>query len=173
MAQLAQSQAMPNSAPRHAAVDPGVSLAEQVLAEAQAGRDVVQDFVPLADSLKWELGQEYLRQRGNKAFMSDASPDPFVVNNDGTLSRAVERSDTSGVISHEGISSPAGVAATAISTSAATPPGSEDIPEPLSGGIAALNRRLIAATPTGGGKGAPGLPSKGGRGEGSASRAKC
>jgi tetratricopeptide (TPR) repeat protein len=47
----------------------------------------VQDFVPLADSLEWELGQQYLRQRGNKAFLSDASPVPFVVNNDGSLSR--------------------------------------------------------------------------------------
>ena len=63
------------------------SLAEDVLAHAQSGREVVQDFVPLADSLEWELGQEYLRQRGNKAFLSDASPVPFVINNDGTLSR--------------------------------------------------------------------------------------
>ena len=31
------------------------SLAEQVLAKAQAGREVVQDFVPLADSLEWRL----------------------------------------------------------------------------------------------------------------------
>src|SRR6516225_11081051 len=37
--------------------------------------------------LEWLLGQEYLRQRGNKAFLSDASPVPFVINNDGTLSR--------------------------------------------------------------------------------------
>src|SRR5436309_2296751 len=63
------------------------SLPEQVLAHAQSGREVVQDFVALADSLEWSLGQEYLRQRGNKAFLSDASPVPFVVNNDGTLSR--------------------------------------------------------------------------------------
>ena len=63
------------------------SLAERVLAHAQAGREVIQDFVELAASLEWELGQEYLRQRGNKAFLSDASPVPFVVNNDGTLSR--------------------------------------------------------------------------------------
>jgi hypothetical protein len=28
-----------------------------------------------------------LRQRGNKAFLSDTSPVPYVVNNDGTLSR--------------------------------------------------------------------------------------
>ena len=62
-------------------------LGEQVLAHAQAGREVVQDFCPLADSLEWELGQQYLKERGNKAFISDASPVPFVVNNDGTLSR--------------------------------------------------------------------------------------
>src|SRR5262245_64369311 len=63
------------------------SLGEQVLADAQSGRDVVQDFVPLAESLEWELGQQYLRERGNKAFISDASPVPYVINNDGTLSR--------------------------------------------------------------------------------------
>lgn len=62
------------------------SLAERVLAEAQSEREFVQDFVPLAESLEWELGQEYLRDRGNKAFISDASPVPFVINNDGTLS---------------------------------------------------------------------------------------
>src|SRR3977135_3070790 len=50
-------------------------------------RECIQDFVPLAQSLEWDLGQEYLRQRGNKAFISDASPVPFVINNDGTLSR--------------------------------------------------------------------------------------
>src|SRR5205814_8235452 len=63
------------------------SLAEQVLSHAQAGREIVQDFVPLAESLEWELGQQYLRERGNKAFISDSSPVPFVINNDGALSR--------------------------------------------------------------------------------------
>src|SRR5271168_3765572 len=63
------------------------SSGERVLAHAQAGREIVQDFVPLADSLEWQLGQEYLRQRGNKAFLSDSAPVPFVVNNDGSLSR--------------------------------------------------------------------------------------
>ncbi len=63
------------------------SPAEQVLAHAQAGREVVQEFVPLASSLEWILGQEYLRQRGNKAFLSDAAPVPFLVNNEGTLSK--------------------------------------------------------------------------------------
>src|ERR1700722_19103528 len=63
------------------------SAAEAILAKAQSGRPVIQDFVPLADSLEWQLGQEYLRQRGNKAFLSDASPVPFLINNDGTRSR--------------------------------------------------------------------------------------
>lgn len=63
------------------------SLAEQLLSHAQSEREVVQDFCALATSLEWELGQDYLRARGNKAFISDASPVPHVVNNDGTLSR--------------------------------------------------------------------------------------
>jgi hypothetical protein len=63
------------------------SAGEQVLAHAQAGREIVQDFVPLAESLEWNLGQDYLRQRGNKAFLADSSPVPYVVNNDGSLSR--------------------------------------------------------------------------------------
>src|SRR5437660_8567690 len=63
------------------------SRAEEILTQAQSGRSVIQDFVPLAESLEWELGQQYLRERGNKAFISDASPVPFVINNDGTLSR--------------------------------------------------------------------------------------
>src|SRR3984885_15361285 len=62
-------------------------MAEAILAKAQSGRAVIQDFVPLAESMEWQLGQEYLRQRGNKAFISDATPVPFVINNDGTLSR--------------------------------------------------------------------------------------
>src|SRR5206468_1081512 len=63
------------------------SPAERVLAHAQAGREVVQDFVALSESLEWQLGSEYLRLRGNKAFLADSSPVPYVVNNDGTLSR--------------------------------------------------------------------------------------
>jgi hypothetical protein len=62
-------------------------VAEQILGNAQASREVIQDFVPLAESLEWDLGQKYLRDRGNKAFISDASPVPFVINNDRTLSR--------------------------------------------------------------------------------------
>ncbi|MBX9677747.1 MAG: tetratricopeptide repeat protein [Gemmataceae bacterium] len=66
---------------------PPLSFAKQVLQHAQSGREVIQDFCPLAESLEWELGQQYLRERGNKAFISDASPVPFVINNDGSLSR--------------------------------------------------------------------------------------
>jgi hypothetical protein len=64
-----------------------VSPAERVLAHAQSGREVVQELCPLADSLEWTLGQSYLRERGNKAFLSDTRPVPYVVNNDGSLSR--------------------------------------------------------------------------------------
>jgi hypothetical protein len=63
------------------------AMATAILAKAQSSRAVIQDFCPLGESLEWNLGQEYLRQRGNKAFLSDASPVPFVINNDGTLCR--------------------------------------------------------------------------------------
>src|SRR5260370_42032690 len=76
-----------DGAPRQPAraADPGLAL--RILAHAQTSRAVIQDFCALAESLEWDLGQQYLRQRGNKAFISDASPVPFVVNNDGPLSR--------------------------------------------------------------------------------------
>jgi tetratricopeptide (TPR) repeat protein len=71
----------------HAPVPSFAGLAEEVVSHAQSSRDVIQDFVPLADSIEWELGQQYFRERGAKAFTADSSPIPFVVNNDGTLSR--------------------------------------------------------------------------------------
>jgi hypothetical protein len=43
---------------------PSKSISEHILTNAQDSRPVVQDFVPLADSLEWELGQQYLRDRG-------------------------------------------------------------------------------------------------------------
>src|SRR5262249_12692031 len=70
---------------QHASIPGRPSLPDDVLAQARADRAIIQDFVPLADSLEWRLGQEYLRQRGNKAFLADAHPVPFVVNNDGSL----------------------------------------------------------------------------------------
>jgi tetratricopeptide (TPR) repeat protein len=63
-----------------------VPAAKQILSNAQAGRAVIQEFAELASSLEWQLGQEYLRERGNKSFISDVHPVPFVVNNDSTLS---------------------------------------------------------------------------------------
>src|SRR6185295_19341451 len=85
------------------------SAAEAILAKAQSSRAVIQDFVPLADSLEWQLGQEYLRQRGNKAFLSDAAPVPYVINNDGTLSHhaaavffaSLEDADEAGTLEEE------------------------------------------------------------------------
>jgi tetratricopeptide (TPR) repeat protein len=57
------------------------------LTRSQAARAVIQDYVPLCESLEWLLGQRYLKDRGSAAFTVDSSPVPFVVNNDGTLSR--------------------------------------------------------------------------------------
>jgi tetratricopeptide (TPR) repeat protein len=81
------------TAPASAANPPGDSpappatLAEQVLARAQADRVVIQDYISLAESIEWDLGQRYLHERGSRAFLADARPVPYVVNNDGTLSR--------------------------------------------------------------------------------------
>jgi len=63
------------------------NTAEAILTEAQEQRFIIEDFRPLAESLEWDLGQRYLRERGSKAFLSDTSPVPFVINNDGVLSR--------------------------------------------------------------------------------------
>lgn len=54
----------------------GISGSQRILRYAQIGRDIVQHFGPLKESLEWELGQVgqvYLRQRENKAFISDVS----------------------------------------------------------------------------------------------------
>jgi len=61
--------------------------ADELLARVQAHPGVVQELVSLAQSLEWDLGQEYLKSRGAKAFTADSSPVPFWVNNDGSLSR--------------------------------------------------------------------------------------
>jgi tetratricopeptide (TPR) repeat protein len=73
-------------APRRSPLS-GPANPADVLAGAQAGRAVVQDFRPLAESLEWQLGQFYLQQRGSQAFLADPEPVPFVVNNDGNLSQ--------------------------------------------------------------------------------------
>jgi Tfp pilus assembly protein PilF len=74
-----------------------------VLECARADRIVVQDFCPLADSIEWELGQQFYANRGNKAFIA-AHPVPFAVNNDGSQSwkaaelffASVEQSESEG-----------------------------------------------------------------------------
>ncbi len=60
---------------------------EQVLFQSQSAREVVQEFCPLGASLELEVGGQYFRSRGSKAFLSDSMPVPFIINNDGTLSR--------------------------------------------------------------------------------------
>lgn len=58
---------------------------------AQASRVVLQDFVPLADSLEWELSARYFARRGSLAFLTERAPVPYAVNNSGDLSqRAAE-----------------------------------------------------------------------------------
>jgi hypothetical protein len=49
-------------------------------------RFVVQDFISFPESLEWKLGQAYLSARGSKGFIQDASPIPYAINNDSTLS---------------------------------------------------------------------------------------
>ncbi len=69
----------------------GGPSAVQILAGLQVERTIIQDFCPLPESIEWQLGQRYFRERGNKAFISDSVPVPFVINNDGNLSaRAAE-----------------------------------------------------------------------------------
>lgn len=58
----------------------------EILARTQQNRLVVQDYRPLADSLEWQLGQHSYQRRGNKGFVADDKPIPFVVNNNGGLS---------------------------------------------------------------------------------------
>src|SRR5262249_54909588 len=57
-----------------------------ILVGPQERHAAIQDFTPLASSLEWELGQQYLRQRGSRAFLSDAVPVPFAINNSGNMS---------------------------------------------------------------------------------------
>src|SRR5262249_5597158 len=67
-----------------------------VLVHAQAARLLIQDYCPHAQSIEWTVGQHYFACRGNQAFIGDAHPVPFTVNNDGSLSaRAAELTHTS------------------------------------------------------------------------------
>lgn len=63
----------------------------QIIADAQGGRLVLEEYRPLTESLVWELGQQYWLERGSQAFISDSDRVPFAINNDGRLSmRAAE-----------------------------------------------------------------------------------
>jgi hypothetical protein len=61
-------------------------IPREILSRTQQNRVVVQDFRPLAESLEWKLGQHDYQRRGNRGFVADAEPIPFLVNNDGNLS---------------------------------------------------------------------------------------
>jgi tetratricopeptide (TPR) repeat protein len=54
-------------------------------------RLALQEFCPFPQSLEWELGQAYLREKGSRAFLRDAQTVPYAVNNDGSLSLAAAR----------------------------------------------------------------------------------
>jgi tetratricopeptide (TPR) repeat protein len=56
----------------------------EILASARAGRTVIEDFRPVAESLEWDLGQRAWHELGSRAFTGE--PVPFVVHNDGNLS---------------------------------------------------------------------------------------
>ena len=77
------------------------TTAQSILSEAQQQRFIVEDFRPLAESLEWDLGQRYLRERGSRAFLSDASPVPFVINNDGVLSQQAAETFFSSLVQAE------------------------------------------------------------------------
>lgn len=73
-----------------------------IIADAQGGRLLLEEYRPLTESLAWELGQQYWLQRGSQAFISDSDRVPFVVNNDGSLSmRAAELLFTSLQVAEE------------------------------------------------------------------------
>jgi tetratricopeptide (TPR) repeat protein len=58
----------------------------EVLASARSKRVLIQTFRPLAESLDWQLGQLYWKERGSQAFIRGEVP--YVINNDGSLSEA-------------------------------------------------------------------------------------
>src|SRR5262245_6886561 len=58
--------------------------ADDILAGVQDRRVLLQDFVPLTESLDWRLGQLYWQQAGAAAFLSDHVPTRVI--SDGNLS---------------------------------------------------------------------------------------
>lgn len=58
--------------------------AANIIGGVRNRRAVIQDFRPLGESLEWELGQQYWRSMGNRAFVADSVP--YAVNNTGLFS---------------------------------------------------------------------------------------
>ena len=58
---------------------------ENRLASISVTTQLVQDYVPLCDSLEWELSQQYWEDRGLLPFVENDVP--FIVNNSGRLSQ--------------------------------------------------------------------------------------
>ncbi len=57
-----------------------------ILALAQEGRFIIEGFVPLNESLEFDLGQQYWRERGSQAFIGDSAQVPYAINIEGNLS---------------------------------------------------------------------------------------
>lgn len=82
-----------------------ISQITRLFGAAQSDRVVLQDFTPLADSLEWELGARYFARRGSLAFLAEHVPVPYVVNNNGELSRRAAQVFFAALASGEGVSS--------------------------------------------------------------------
>ena len=63
------------------------TTAQSILTERNSSVSSSRNSAPSPKVSRWDLGQRYLRERGSRAFLSDATPVPFVINNDGVLSR--------------------------------------------------------------------------------------
>ena len=61
-----------------------------VLDDSLAAKDVIQEFRPFSSSLEWELGLRYYQRRGSDAFIHDATPIPYAINNDGNFAAHAE-----------------------------------------------------------------------------------
>jgi tetratricopeptide (TPR) repeat protein len=58
---------------------------DQAVAGLLDQKILIQDFTPLEESLDWQLGQLYYRQRGHHAFLSGEVP--YAIHNDGYVSQ--------------------------------------------------------------------------------------
>jgi hypothetical protein len=69
--------------------------ATAILDGSLTGKHVVQEFRPFPESLEWELGLRYYQKQGSKAFIQDAEPIPYAINNDGWQTGVRPRADSS------------------------------------------------------------------------------